>query len=213
MGVSRYSAEGEADYDAGSDHSLAGRTGSVRGSTGHHGESEDRTSGGGSESDQALDSRSVPTDPKIELGQAITDCGDRASACSHGELPWDPGATGWRSRSGEGRSWAAAAIRARAIGFLARALGSFGMAELLWRAASACGSTIRWLVSWALILPILLYQKGVSPFLGPRCRFYPSCSHYAVGAIRKYGPARGAVKGVRRVMRCHPWNPGGYDPP
>lgn len=68
-------------------------------------------------------------------------------------------------------------------------------------------------VSAVLIAPIRVYQKTLSPLLGPVCRFYPSCSNYTIEAIRKYGPVRGLWKGIRRVSRCHPWNPGGYDPP
>jgi uncharacterized protein len=60
---------------------------------------------------------------------------------------------------------------------------------------------------------IWLYQVTLSPLLGPACRFEPSCSRYMVGALRKYGLVRGFAKGVGRVCRCHPWNPGGYDPP
>ncbi|MBI1325140.1 membrane protein insertion efficiency factor YidD [bacterium] len=68
-------------------------------------------------------------------------------------------------------------------------------------------------VSWALIAPIRIYQKTLSPLIGPVCRFYPSCSNYTIQAIRKYGPLRGGWKGFKRICRCHPWNPGGYDPP
>lgn len=64
-----------------------------------------------------------------------------------------------------------------------------------------------------LIFPIRVYQKTLSRLIGPVCRFYPSCSNYTIEAIRKYGPIVGLWKGVRRVCRCHPWNPGGYDPP
>jgi len=56
------------------------------------------------------------------------------------------------------------------------------------------------------------YQLMVSPMLGPRCRFYPSCSHYAIEALRVHGAARGAWLAARRVGRCHPFNPGGLDP-
>nr|WP_206370278.1 membrane protein insertion efficiency factor YidD [Solimonas marina] len=52
----------------------------------------------------------------------------------------------------------------------------------------------------------------ISPLLGPRCRFYPSCSHYAIDALRTHGPLRGLWLAVRRITRCHPLNPGGYDP-
>ncbi|MFO0952223.1 MAG: membrane protein insertion efficiency factor YidD [Isosphaeraceae bacterium] len=60
---------------------------------------------------------------------------------------------------------------------------------------------------------IRVYQVTLSPLLGNVCRFEPSCSRYMVGALKKYGLFRGSFKGVGRVLRCHPWNPGGYDPP
>lgn len=59
---------------------------------------------------------------------------------------------------------------------------------------------------------ILLYRYTLSPLLGPRCRFYPSCSAYALEAIDQHGALRGGWLGVRRIGRCHPWHPGGYDP-
>jgi putative membrane protein insertion efficiency factor len=62
-----------------------------------------------------------------------------------------------------------------------------------------------------LVAPIRLYQRIVSPLIGPRCRFHPSCSEYAVQAIVRHGPLRGLYLAVRRVLRCHPWNPGGID--
>jgi len=68
-------------------------------------------------------------------------------------------------------------------------------------------------ISAALIAAIGLYQRTLSPLLGPACRFEPTCSRYMVGALRKYGLARGLAKGLGRVCRCHPWSPGGYDPP
>lgn len=66
----------------------------------------------------------------------------------------------------------------------------------------------------SLLLQALLraYQLIVSPWLGPRCRFAPSCSAYAMEAIRVHGPARGTWLGMRRLARCHPWSAGGYDP-
>jgi len=67
-------------------------------------------------------------------------------------------------------------------------------------------------LSLVLILPIRAYQLLVSPLLGPRCRFYPSCSSYALEAIRVHGPLRGTWLAGRRLLRCHPWNPGGLDP-
>ncbi|WP_082219654.1 membrane protein insertion efficiency factor YidD [Massilia sp. NR 4-1] len=56
------------------------------------------------------------------------------------------------------------------------------------------------------------YQLIVSPMLGPRCRFYPSCSNYALEALRVHGAGKGSWLAFRRVCRCHPWNNGGLDP-
>lgn len=56
------------------------------------------------------------------------------------------------------------------------------------------------------------YQLVLSPVLGGQCRFYPSCSAYAMEALERHGAARGSVLAVRRVLRCHPWHPGGSDP-
>lgn len=63
-----------------------------------------------------------------------------------------------------------------------------------------------------LVGPIRLYQRTLSPLLGPRCRFHPSCSHYAIEAIERFGAARGTALALRRIVRCHPLNTGGYDP-
>lgn len=56
------------------------------------------------------------------------------------------------------------------------------------------------------------YQRFLSPLFPPVCRFQPTCSHYAVQAIERFGAVRGTGLAVRRVLRCHPWHPGGYDP-
>ncbi len=63
-----------------------------------------------------------------------------------------------------------------------------------------------------LILPIRFYQKCISPLLPATCRFYPTCSEYFIQALEKYGPFKGTYLGIKRILRCHPWNPGGYDP-
>ncbi len=63
-----------------------------------------------------------------------------------------------------------------------------------------------------LILLIRTYQLLLSPLLGNHCRFYPSCSQYAVEAIERHGAWRGSLLAVRRLLRCHPWHPGGIDP-
>ncbi len=60
---------------------------------------------------------------------------------------------------------------------------------------------------------VRVYQVTLSPLLGPACRFEPTCSRYLVTAVRKYGLLRGLWKGLRRLARCHPWHPGGFDPP
>ena len=65
----------------------------------------------------------------------------------------------------------------------------------------------------ALIALVRCYQYLISPWLGPRCRYQPTCSEYFIGAVRKYGAFRGAWKGLLRIGRCHPWHEGGYDPP
>lgn len=63
-----------------------------------------------------------------------------------------------------------------------------------------------------LILLVKAYRYGISPFLGQNCRFSPSCSEYAIEALHRHGAFKGLLLAVRRVSRCHPWNPGGFDP-
>ncbi|MCQ9377269.1 membrane protein insertion efficiency factor YidD [Methyloversatilis sp. XJ19-49] len=65
----------------------------------------------------------------------------------------------------------------------------------------------------SLLLSVLaVYRYAVSPMLGANCRFLPSCSEYATEAIRRHGSLRGSWLSLRRIARCHPWNPGGHDP-
>lgn len=64
-----------------------------------------------------------------------------------------------------------------------------------------------------LIALVRFYQYTISPLLGPKCRYQPSCSHYMIEAVQKYGAIRGCWKGICRVCRCHPFSRGGYDPP
>jgi putative membrane protein insertion efficiency factor len=66
-------------------------------------------------------------------------------------------------------------------------------------------------LAWALLQLVRGYQLVLSPLLGPRCRFYPSCSAYAVTALQRHGALRGSWLAIRRLLRCHPWNPGGID--
>lgn len=63
-----------------------------------------------------------------------------------------------------------------------------------------------------LIVPIRLYQLLVSPLLPPACRYHPSCSHYAVDALRKHGALKGCWIAAKRLLRCAPWGGTGYDP-
>ncbi|HDL01850.1 MAG TPA: membrane protein insertion efficiency factor YidD [candidate division Zixibacteria bacterium] len=67
-------------------------------------------------------------------------------------------------------------------------------------------------VSYHLIFAIYLYRITLSPIFGNSCRFYPSCSHYAEDALRKYGAFKGSMMAAKRLLRCHPWHEGGYDP-
>ena len=69
------------------------------------------------------------------------------------------------------------------------------------------------LPSYALILLVRIYQIFIGPVLGKHCRFHPSCSQYFILAVNKYGAIGGTWKGLWRIARCHPWHPGGYDPP
>lgn len=67
-------------------------------------------------------------------------------------------------------------------------------------------------IGWLLILPIRFYQKFISPLTPATCRFTPTCSHYAIEAIRKHGPFKGFALAVWRILRCNPWGGSGYDP-
>jgi hypothetical protein len=62
------------------------------------------------------------------------------------------------------------------------------------------------------ILLIQCYRYAISPYLGRSCRFHPSCSEYAVESLQRYGLIKGMWLAIRRIGRCHPWHPGGYDP-
>lgn len=64
-----------------------------------------------------------------------------------------------------------------------------------------------------VLLVIRGYQRALSPLLGPTCRFHPSCSSYTATCVERFGAARGLWLGARRITRCHPFHPGGFDPP
>jgi putative membrane protein insertion efficiency factor len=68
------------------------------------------------------------------------------------------------------------------------------------------------LAARVLIVPVIGYRRFISPLLPPVCRFAPSCSEYALEALRVHGAVRGLWLAARRLARCHPFNPGGYDP-
>lgn len=67
-------------------------------------------------------------------------------------------------------------------------------------------------MSRLLILCIRVYQIFISPLKPPTCRFYPTCSAYAIEAIQKKGPVKGTWLAIKRIAKCHPFHPGGYDP-
>lgn len=72
--------------------------------------------------------------------------------------------------------------------------------------------TAKGIISALLILPIRIYKVCISPYTPPSCRYVPTCSEYAIEAIRKHGPAKGTWLALRRIIRCHPWGGSGYDP-
>ncbi|MHB0879159.1 MAG: membrane protein insertion efficiency factor YidD [Anaerolineae bacterium] len=84
--------------------------------------------------------------------------------------------------------------------------------SLFRRCCGALASSASRLSVSVLLGLIRLYRRYVSPALPPSCRFYPSCSQYTYEAIQRYGALRGSWLGLKRLMRCHPLNPGGYDP-
>lgn len=71
---------------------------------------------------------------------------------------------------------------------------------------------MRKLLSKILLVPIYFYRYSISPLKPPTCRYSPTCSEYAIQAIKKYGPFKGFGLAVKRIARCHPWGGHGYDP-
>ena len=78
--------------------------------------------------------------------------------------------------------------------------------------APATADALRRLPAQVLAVPLLAYRYGISPVIGPRCRFHPSCSTYSLEALQRFGALRGAWLAGARIARCHPWHPGGVDP-
>ncbi len=72
--------------------------------------------------------------------------------------------------------------------------------------------TLKQIASFPFILIIRLYQLIISPLLGPKCRYTPTCSHYAIEALKKHGPFKGTWLTAKRIARCHPWGGHGHDP-
>ena len=76
-------------------------------------------------------------------------------------------------------------------------------------------AVVAWLrggIVWLLCLPVLFYRAAISPMLPQSCRFTPTCSAYALEALRKHGPLKGLWLTIRRIARCNPWGGSGYDP-
>ena len=82
----------------------------------------------------------------------------------------------------------------------------------LWTFIKRIGRGISWVLVAVLLVPIWIYQKAISPYTPPSCRFTPTCSEYARQALIKYGPVKGLYLAIRRILRCHPWGGSGYDP-
>ena len=71
---------------------------------------------------------------------------------------------------------------------------------------------LSWCFIFMLLLPIRFYQYCISPLKPPTCRYTPTCSQYAIEAIRKHGPLKGLGLALKRILSCHPWGGSGYDP-
>ena len=71
---------------------------------------------------------------------------------------------------------------------------------------------MRRFLQWLLLGLIRFYKRAISPYFPPCCRYTPTCSQYALEAVKKYGPFKGGYLALRRILRCNPFHPGGYDP-
>ena len=82
----------------------------------------------------------------------------------------------------------------------------------LWTLLKKIGRGISWVLVAILLIHIWIYQKAISPYTPPSCRFTPTCSEYARQALIKHGPVKGLYLAIRRILRCNPWGGSGYDP-
>ena len=73
-------------------------------------------------------------------------------------------------------------------------------------------NTMERIIARAMEMPVHFYRYAISPLLPPSCRYTPTCSQYAIEALRLHGPLRGSWLAIRRILRCHPWGGSGYDP-
>lgn len=71
---------------------------------------------------------------------------------------------------------------------------------------------LKLILTWILLVPIKAYQYLISPLKPPSCRYHPTCSEYSIEALKKYGPFKGLLLAVKRILRCHPWGGSGHDP-
>ena len=81
----------------------------------------------------------------------------------------------------------------------------------LWTLLKKIGRGISWVLVAILLIPIWIYQKAISPYTPPSCRFTPTCSEYARQALIKHGPIKGLYLAIRRILSCNPWGGSGYD--
>lgn len=71
---------------------------------------------------------------------------------------------------------------------------------------------VRWIFVQLLLLPVYFYRRSISPLIPPSCRHIPTCSQYAIDAVKIHGPLKGFLLGTNRILHCHPWGTHGYDP-
>jgi uncharacterized protein len=90
--------------------------------------------------------------------------------------------------------------------------GNFGTSPTVLKVVPPVSADQPTLAARVMVVPLRFYQRFVGPLIPPSCRFTPSCSEYAIQALRTHGALRGTLLAVRRLLRCAPWHPGGWDP-